>query len=180
GIQFKTDNPKREFLDMLRAHIPAAQATRYHIRDPRFDSLQTMQGEPFSYMPQVAFLEVTQDDGTAQYFSILHNNSYTNNTQMFREAERRVPQEDYLTVVRGFIGSYPNVFFQVSDAHLAGFLKAIELMRNEADYTRLVTNYGIRRTDERFWPLSDRLYAQYIETFPREAGLFDLNRYENR
>ena len=53
-------------------------------------------------------------------------------------------------------------------------------MRSEQDYANLVSFYGVRRTDTRFWPLSDKLYAHYQKTFPSEAGLFDLNRYENR
>ncbi len=180
GIDYTTSDPKREFLDMLKQHIPATDAPRYQPTDPRFDRLQTLQGAPFSFMPEVAFLEVTGAGGESEFFTILHNNSFTNNAQMFREAQRRVPQEDYLTVVRDFIGAYPNAFFQVPDARLAGFVKAIESMRGEADYAQLVTDYGVRRTDERFWPLSDRLHAQYREASPREAGLFDLNRYENR
>ena len=54
-------------------------------------------------------------------------------------------------------------------------------MRSEKDYANLVTDYGVRRTNvPLFWPLSDRLNAQYKEDQPIEAGLFDLNRYENR
>lgn len=180
GIDYQTDDPKREFLDMLKARIPAADASRYQPADPRFDRLQSLQGTPFSFMPEVVFVEVTSPGAASQYYTILHNNSFTNNAQIFREAQRRVPQEDYLTVVRGFIGAYPNAFFQVPDERLADFAKAIESLRAEADYAGLVTEYGVRRTDVRFWPLSDRLHARYRETFPREAGLFDLNRYENR
>jgi hypothetical protein len=179
GIEYKTGNPKREFLDMLRERIPATNASRYQPVDPRFERLQSLQGTPFSHMPEVTFLEVTKGSAS-QFYTILHNNSFTNNAQIFREAQRRVPQEDYLTVVQGFIGAYPNAFFKVPDEQLAGFVKAIELMGSEADYSRLVTDYGVRRTDDRFWPMSDRLHAHYREAYPREAGLFDLNRYENR
>jgi len=179
-IDYKSADPKREFLDMLRARIPGAAASRYQPADPRLDRLQTLQGTPFSYMPEVAFVEVLNNGGASRVYTILHNNSYTNNAQIFQEAERRVPQEDSLTVVNGFIGAYPNVFFEVPGEALADFAAAIEGMRSEADYARLVSDYGIRRTDARFWPMSDGLYSHYKATFPREAGLFDLNRYENR
>ncbi len=60
------------------------------------------------------------------------------------------------------------------------FVKAIETMRDETDYASLVSLYGIRRNQATFWPLSDQLYEHFLATYPREAGLFDLNRYENR
>jgi hypothetical protein len=68
----------------------------------------------------------------------------------------------------------------VLEQDLADFVDAIESMRSEEDYARLVSDYGVRRTEPIFWPLSDRLHADYRKLFPREAGLFDLNRYENR
>ena len=83
-------------------------------------------------------------------------------------------------MVKGFVGSYPNIFFQLPAAELGEFVAAIGAMRDEGDYTRLVGRYGVRRTSPRFWELSDALYEYYLESEPTEAGLFDLNRYENR
>jgi len=179
-IAYRTSDPKRELLELLRQRIPGADASRYQPADPRFDRLQRLQGTPFSYMPEVAFVEVTDAGSGSQVYTILHNDSFTNNAQVFREAQRRVPEEDYLTVVKGFIGAYPNVFFQVPDEQLADFAAAIEDLHSGADYAALVSLYGIRRTDPRFWSVSDRMHARYEEDFPGEAGLFDLNRYENR
>ena len=42
------------------------------------------------------------------------------------------------------------------------------------------TRYGVRRTAPWFWKLSDDINASYRASFPAEAGLFDLNRYQNR
>ena len=50
----------------------------------------------------------------------------------------------------------------------------------EDDYRRLVTLYGVRRNAPWFWRLSDRIYEHDQSANPREAGLFDLNRYQNR
>ena len=180
GIEYRTANPKRELLERLRERIPGAAASHYQPAAPPFDRLQRLQGAPFSFMPEVAFVEVPDAQPGSQVYTLLHNNSFTNNAQIFGDAERRVPQEDYLTVVKGFIGAYPNAFFQVSEERLADFAAAIENLRSEADYAGLVAVYGIRRTDPRFWSVSDRLRARYEESAPREAGLFDLNRYENR
>ncbi len=131
-------------------------------------------------MPEVSFLEVLGTGSGEHIYTIVHNDGYSNNAQIFKEAQRRIPQEDYLTVVKGFIGAYPNAFFQVQDQDLDDFVQAMQSMRSAADYANLVSRYGVRRTDSKFWPLSDKLHAHYQKYYPREAGLFDLNRYENR
>jgi hypothetical protein len=179
-IQYKTADPKQELLGMLQQRLPGAAAHRYLSGEPRFDKLQTLQGTPFSQMPEVSFVEVLGAGSEQHIYTIVHNDGYSNNAQIFKEAQRRIPQEDYLTVVKGFIGSYPNAFFQVQDQDLDDFVQAMESMRSAADYANLVSRYGVRRTDSTFWPLSDTLHAHYQKYYPREAGIFDLNRYENR
>lgn len=179
-IEYKTTNPKRELLQMLQQRQFGATAERYQVTDPHFTRLQTLSGAPFSLMPPVAFLEVIPDKGREQVYSIIRNTSFTNNAQLFKDAARHVPTEDYLTVVRGFIGAYPNVFFQVREHELDNFVQTIESLRSEEDYARLVSKWGVRRNASRFWQLSDKLYDYNKEHYPREAGLFDLNRYQNR
>lgn len=179
-IQYHTEDPKQELLSMLQQRQPGGTAPQYQPADPRFARLQTLQGKPFSLMPEVAFVEVLGADRETSIFTILHNDSYANNAQVFKEEQRRIPEEDYLTVVKGFIGAYPNVFFQVPDAELDDFVEAMESMRSEEDYTSLVSLYGVRRNAPAFWPLSDKLREHYQKNYPIEAGLFDLNRYENR
>ena len=180
-IQYKTDNPKEELLNMLKEHIPGSEAERYQPVGSHFDTLRNLQGPPFSLLPEVSFVQVVGTDSDEySYYTIVHNDGYLNNAQMFHEAKRRVPEEDYLTVVKGFIGAYPNVFFQVAESELDAFVNALKSMRDETDYATLVSIYGVRRNQSAFWPLSDKLYEHYLATQPREAGLFDVNRYENR
>ncbi|HEY6130852.1 MAG TPA: fatty acid cis/trans isomerase, partial [Halioglobus sp.] len=175
-----TDDPKQELLGMLQQRLPGAANHRYRVANQHFNPLQTLQGTPFSLMPEVSFLEVIGDDAKEHVYSTIHNDGYSNNAQIFKEAQRRIPEEDYLTVVNGFIGSYPNAFFRVQDEELDEFVEEIMSMRGAADYATLVSRFGVRRTSTAFWPLSDRLHAHYRKYYPREAGLFDLNRYENR
>lgn len=180
GIDYRSDDPMGEFFQRLAPQLPEAAAARYQPVDPQFIRLQTLSGKPFSFMPEVAFVQVLEEDGGESVYTIIHNSAYLNNTQLFREEARRIPVEDYLTVVRGFIGSYPNIFFQVPARQLGEFVASIETLRSEQDYASLLARYGVRRTDPRFWQLSDRFYQHYRDIAPVEAGLFDLNRYENR
>jgi hypothetical protein len=179
-ILYQTEDPKQELLTMLQQRLPGAAAHRYRTDNPHFARLQTLQGSPFSLLPEVSFLKVLGTENEDQVYTLVHNDGYSNNAQIFEEAQRRIPQEDYVTVARGFIGSYPNVFFQVPDSELGNFVAAIESMRSEADYATLVARYGARRNQRTFWPMSDAFQAYYRKHFPVEAGLFDLNRYENR
>ena len=125
-------------------------------------------------------MQVVGADSRTQYYTLVHNDAYSNNAEVFKETQRRIPQEDYVTVVKGFIGSYPNAFFQIQEAELDDFVNSIEAMRGEDDYAKLKSRFGVRRNQASFWPVSDSIHASYQQQFPREAGLFDLNRYENR
>jgi hypothetical protein len=82
--------------------------------------------------------------------------------------------------MNGFVGAYPNAFFQVNAGDLPDFANAMRGLASESDYQKLLTRYGIRRTDPRFWEHSDALLAAYRRWAPREAGLLDYSRIENR
>ena len=179
-ISYTTNDPKRELLLQLRQSLHGASAERYAVDEKAFQKLANINGKPFSLMPQVAFVEVLGTNGRERVYSLVHNSAYSNNAQIFREAQRRIPEEDYLTVARGFIGSYPNVFFQVPEKNLEDFVISIIALKTETDYSALVDRYGVRRNATWFWRLSDKFHAQYRRDYPIEAGLFDLNRYENR
>jgi hypothetical protein len=179
-IVYRTDDPKRELLLQLRESLHGARAQRYAVDEPAFARLAGLDGRPFSLMPEVAFVEVFGARGEERVYTLLHNSGYSNNAQLFREEQRRIPEEDYLTVVTGFVGSYPNVFFQVPEQNLEHFVTSITELENEDDYSALVDRYGTRRNATWFWRLSDKFHARYRRHHPVEAGLFDLNRYENR
>jgi len=40
--------------------------------------------------------------------------------------------------------------------------------------------FGIRRTDERFWAVSDQVLADYRAAEVISSGVLDYGRYENR
>ena len=44
----------------------------------------------------------------------------------------------------------------------------------------LLDRFGIRRTDERFWAVSDRVLADYQNSEAISHGVLDYSRYENR
>lgn len=180
AIEYATDDPKAEFMRLLYEHIPASDNPRYRVRDPLLTVLMSEAQDSFRFMPEVAFLQVLDGRGERHYYSLIHNQAFLNNAQLFSEEDRRVPQEDTMTVARDFVGAYPNMFFQVAEKELERFVATIRGLTSDDDYTRLVERYGVRRAAPWFWKFSDDVHEAYQASYPHEGGLFDLNRYENR
>ncbi len=180
AIEYRTDDPRTELMQRLKAHIPTAANARYAVQRQELAGLMAGADASFSYLPEVSFLQVLGRRGEREYYSLVHNQAFSNNAQLFQEEDRRLPEEDTLTVARGFVGAYPNQFFQVAEQELGRFADALRALESDEDYTALVARYGVRRTAPWFWKLSDDINASYRASFPAEAGLFDLNRYQNR
>jgi hypothetical protein len=180
AISYSSDDPRTELMQMLREHIPTAANGRYEVELPALASLMDSANASFRHLPEAVFLQFIDSRGERSYYSLIHNRAFTNNTQLFKEEDRRRPEEDTLTVTRGFVGAYPNMFFQVTERELEPFTKALKALSSAADYVALVERYGVRRTAPWFWKLSDDMRSEYARGFPIEAGLFDLNRYENQ
>ena len=180
---FRTDDPKREFLAIMGERIHGARDHRYAYRArapgstaKNLQKLEASAGSHNSYMPDTSFINIigaSQDE----VYTLLRNAAHSNIAQIFREEERRLPQEDTLTVARGFIGAYPNYFFQVNEGELAGFVEAVQALDSEEDFRTLLERYGVRRNASWFWRLSDKLHARYRQQDPIEYGVLDYNRY---
>jgi Fatty acid cis/trans isomerase (CTI) len=184
GIDFSTDNPKREFLETLRDKIYGAQALQWDIHNASASpetlaALARMSanvGAHNSFLPQSSFVNVVGDERD-EFYSLLMSAGHSNISQMFKEDERRLPEEDKLTVVRGFLGAYPNYFFQVNEKEVGQFADDVGKLASPKDFAALREKYGVRRNVPWFWRLSDKIHARYLQQDPIEYGLFDYNRY---
>lgn len=145
-----------------------------------FQRLNAVRGIAASLMPENSLLAVRQPGGRVHVVSLVRNSAHSNVAELFREAARRLPEEDTLLALDGVVGAYPNAFYVVDPAELAGFADAVGGLASEADLVRLTERYGVRRTDPRFWPLSDAIHAEWRRTAPREAAVLDYSRLENR
>jgi len=188
GIAYKTDDPWGELLGMWRGRLKPVLDKRYDLSNSKLnqqdlDSLRELAaqtGRTTSYLPEVAFLTVRDGRGREHHFTLLHNSAHSNISELFKDEKRRLPDEDSLVLVPGFLGAYPNAFFYVESAQLPSFVRKVGSLKSEANYAELASRYAIRRTDPRFWKHSDTLHEAYRKAEPVEAGLFDYNRFENR
>ena len=186
-ISYKTDNPKLELYGMLKEKLAPVLNHRYDL-DPasvpaaQLESLQKMQalkGLPVSRLPELTYLAVESGD-TVHYYSVILNRYHKNITSLFREAKNLQPEKDTLTVVKDFIGSYPNAYWRAQEEDLPELVDRIGKLTNEASYRALMDRYGVRRTSPGFWQHSDKVMAAHHEAAPIDNALLDYNRLENR
>ncbi|MEN8261395.1 MAG: fatty acid cis/trans isomerase, partial [Pseudomonadota bacterium] len=128
------------------------------------------------------FLSLPTKEGEARedlVYALLRNEALNNVSFLFAENLRREPEKDTITVVPGFIGSFPNFFFSVEMKHLGQFVELLGTARSEKDFEKLYGTFGIRRNHRRFWRHADWFNEKNRQAHPIEGGLFDLNRYDN-
>jgi hypothetical protein len=143
--------------------------------------LASVRGAWVARMPEVALLRVRLDDTGKRdlVYTLVHNDAHTNVAFMFGEDERRLPQEDTLSVIRGQLGSYPNFFFEVKMAEVAEFVEALMQVSSDSELSGLVESFGVRRASSRIWETLDWLQQDFRRQSVTEAGLYDLGRYGN-
>ncbi|VAX00025.1 Fatty acid cis/trans isomerase [hydrothermal vent metagenome] len=135
-----------------------------------------------SVFPDSAFLRI-KVDGTVQndlVYTILRNNFYLNTMSLLNNDDMRIRKNDSLDIIPGFVGAYPNFFFEVDIKDISKFVKLYQKIKDSKSYTKLVTQYGIRRSNPNFWQVSDWFYKKSQHDNRVYSGLFDLNRYKNR
>ncbi|MDB4987059.1 MAG: fatty acid cistrans isomerase [Myxococcaceae bacterium] len=187
GIAYKTQAPEHELFALMTKRVSKVLDRHRGLGEEPDAQLRKaltpvalLAGEAATLMPETSFLEVRGRDGTHKYFSILRDSAHTNVAHLFNEADRRRPLEDQTTLLRGFVGAYPNAMFSVDEQDVPAFVASMSRLDSSAAYDSLRERFGVRRTDARFWAYSDRIHAAYQELSPLEAGLFDYNRLDGR
>lgn len=130
-------------------------------------------------LPEVSFLRVSNQQGERTVYSIVRNRAHSNVAFIFGESLRRQPEQDYLTVFPGITGSYPNFIFDVPAEQLAEFSRKLSRAESVKAFESIVVQWGVRRTHPDFWQILHDFSAWHAEQAPLEAGIFDVNRYEN-
>jgi hypothetical protein len=98
---------------------------------------------------------------------------------MYGEELRYQPALDTLTVYPGVLTSYPNFMFGLTAQEVPEFVRSMELASHDQAFGKIVERWGIRRSHPEFWGYFHDMSAYIRETEPIEAGVLDMNRYEN-
>ncbi|MGE8360047.1 fatty acid cis/trans isomerase [Pseudomonas sp.] len=130
-------------------------------------------------LPEATLLRVELADGKREVYSLLRNRAHSNVAFMLGEELRYQPNLDTLTVYPEVLSSYPNFLFNVPASEVPAFVTAMEQVKDAKAFEKLVDRWGIRRTHPQFWQYFHDLSAHIRETQPVEAGVLDMNRYQN-
>jgi hypothetical protein len=177
GIDYQTDEPLIELYGMIGEHLKAVQPTDLDV-DTRLAALEEFTGEKTSLLPQMSLLRI--DGVKPRFLSIMRNDAHLNMSSVFDENKQLIPSENTVTVLRGIRGYYPNALMQVDQDDIGSFVEQMMSLQSENDYSRFLDDYGIRRSDSRFWALSDELHEQWRAEDPTGFGYLDYSRLENR
>ena len=200
-IEFKSDDPQAEFYQLMLDHLgPVAGPPDYLNRcageacgtadqnpvvaevDAGMRMLAQIRGRQLQVFPELAYVRVALEGEEDLNYSLIYNRQWRNVTSFLENAsdEDRDPSEDTLTVLRGFSGSYPNFFFSIRRGEVEQFVTQAASVETLDDYQLFVARFGVRRTATDFWDQADWFQSRHLADAPLEAGIMDLNRYENR
>ncbi len=162
--------------DCLRAHTTPTQQQA----DAIMRSFSKLKGVEVAALPELSLLRVkTGKPEEDLVYTLLVDRAYSNISKMLTLGSTRLPENDKLTIVPGFVGSYPNFFFSVDQSQLEQFIAAVRDARSQVDIETIYQTYGIRRSNSDIWHYSDWFNQQHPKYRGLEAGLLDMNRYEN-
>jgi len=200
-INFTGSDPKNEFFYRLMAHAgPATPQNDPLNRCPDADCIHEnsgesigpmekkadrqvfrigkMRGEQLQPLPDVAFLHIVMDGKEDDVnYTIIRNKALSNNSMMFREDRRRRFEADTLTIVKGYVGSYPNAFYRVPIEELESAVDDYIAIKDAVGYYMLGLKYSIQRNNPEFWAESDWHYKMLLDREPIDGGLFDMYRF---
>ena len=197
GIVYRTNDPKKEFFELILEHVgPAAGPQDYLNRCPEkncvdkntgpleqradlaLQKVTGLRGPEIQVVQDLAFIHVvTGNKDKDLAYTVIRNKALSNNSFMFEEERRRIVDDDTLTIVKGYTGSYPNSFVRVHIDEIEDFVESFLKIRDQLSYYNVARKYAIRRTSPDFWEEADWHYQKYLRDEPVEAGLFDMYRF---
>jgi hypothetical protein len=198
-VNFQTTNYKKEFFDQIRQRLGKAAGSEDAINncptnncirtntspvqqqvDNKLRQLSKLQGHDLGLLSSQTLLRVKTGDSKGDLvYTLLIDIAYSNISSMIGQDSKRIPEADRMTVYPGFIGSYPNFFFSVAKEQLDEFIALIENAKTETDIDLIYSKFGVRRTNPEIWRQADWFNEQHKAYRGLEAGLLDMNRYDN-
>jgi hypothetical protein len=108
------------------------------------------------------------------------NRWHDNVALMFDEEGRLDAKKDRINFIKGFIGSYPNIFVVVKQNELSDFFNLIYDYQDTKEHKKRLLKYAINRANPKFWDVYDWFTNEFKKQDKLQFGLFDLNRYYDK
>jgi len=133
------------------------------------------------YFPSIVYLKINNTQGKPWVYSMIVDRAYSSNDVIATESLTREPDLDLLTLYRGFVGAYPNVFFELNENQSSTFISDIKEIKSSNDWKHLVGKYGISRNSAEFWPFFDWIHSFKAKAHPGVdpvmQGIVDVGQY---
>jgi hypothetical protein len=132
------------------------------------------------HMPSIAYLRMLDPaSGRYEAYSLINHRAYSGNENPILRERRRRGEEDYFSAFRGIYGSHPQLFFDLDAASAPAFFRALLAVSSQGGVRDLLARFGIERWNPGFWPFYDWLLKYHRQVDPLNAGIIDLNEYQN-
>ncbi len=144
-----------------------------------------MDGVIVQFLPDLTFLRVKMGANQERdlAYTMVYNKAYKSVSNLLQSEDishGRDYQFDSQTIVPWLEGSYPNFFYIVELEDIEKFVDQYNSISTVDEYEVFVARFGVRRSSDDFWLHADWFNQQYLREQPVSAGIFDLNRYQNR
>lgn len=201
-VKYQTDAPKTELAGKLLNQFSLINATNqdpinrcersecFRDDEPKWIqhadmALHGLTGLDFNeykgllFLPEMSFIRINNADGQRTVYSLIRNRYHTNVAFLLGESWRYKPKKDTLTIYPGIAGSYPNFIFDLSAEQIQAFQQQLLTVTTAEEFEQWVDRWGVRRTHPQFWQIVHDFTAWQREHEPLQAGIFDINRFEN-
>lgn len=205
GVPYQTDDSMAEFFDLLltKRFDPAVKFSYDPINhhpadidrslssyiaseadlDKEFRKVTHWSGSFVQSIPNkgdVAQVRFRRDDAEDLVYTMILNRYHSSVAFLIGDNGRLDKSRDTIHVVKGFLGSYPNIYFDVPFRKAPLFFRMLLKSKGKhKGFMKFFATFGVRRSDARLWEMTDFFDDRFKQDFPIQAGIFDLNRYLN-
>ena len=134
-------------------------------------------GDSFTpFLPSVTYLRIRFEDRWEVY-TLIANRSYAFNNVIFDENGARQPKLDTLSVYRGLVGDFPNLFVSLSAEDASDCLLQLRGVDSAETWQHWKEKYGTLRNSRPFWSVFDWFTDWNFANQSPRAGHLDLRYY---
>ncbi len=135
------------------------------------------------FVPNNTLIKITDTLGVSYIYSLVNNKSYRSNLVVSTDTKTIDPTHHSLSLYRGVVGAYPNIFIEIPLGHLNTSLNTLAAITSEQEWKLFIKKYGIARNSAEFWPFYDWIHQYKSTTQPGidpviHTGYLDLGQYD--
>jgi hypothetical protein len=130
-------------------------------------------------IPDVTWIDVEGGSGSDRLeYTLLANRIFSSNSRLlgnFLPGLVREPDADSISVVKGHIGAFPQLFLHVPIDQVPVWIKAAR--SSPKDHAAIRKKFEVVRNTAAFWTFLEQEHANRIKDNPLESGIVDSSRY---